>query len=62
MSQDNQVYAVEHNGDMWQSVFPVVYAEYSSLHESIIDGIEYIWSMFPEVDIVVISDNKDPHG
>lgn len=38
----DQIYAIEWNGEYYQSVFPSDKAEHSALHISVMDAIDYL--------------------
>ena len=50
-----ECFAIEWNGDCWQSVFPTKWAEHSQLHTTVQDAAEYIAEVValigPEVDV-----------
>lgn len=39
---DTHVHFVEHNGDCWQSVFPIEHSHKSQLHTTTKDAIDYM--------------------
>lgn len=49
LTAKSECFAIEWNGDCWQSVFPTKYAEHSQLHATVQDAAEYIAEVAKEL-------------